>query len=227
MEVEAVIHTLPDKGAKLKQSIRQIDVLLLSPELLDDEITVENTFADRESALTSKLAGLSFLTPRQEARKRGIAMANARAQHQPYIFKRRNSSSVLMRRPSSYLVEEAELPSKVCMMSLEESVKLQEHHQRLLEESNRMLPPPPMPVSLDDSLSMTMSRMQLTGSQPPPLMLNKIDDDEDDDYMVPQGVYFDGMKKTGSEDQIMMSSDEEDDYSRDYDDHDEDDDHGL
>ena len=105
----AVIHTLPDKGAKLKQSIRQIDVLLLNPGLLDDDITVENTFADHESALTSKLAGLTFLTPKQEARKRGIAIANARAQQQqPYVFKRRNSSSVLMRRPSTYLVDEAE-----------------------------------------------------------------------------------------------------------------------
>ena len=95
-----MIHTLPDKGAKLKQSIRQIDILLLNA--IDDEITAENTFSDRESALTTKLASLSVLTPRQEARKRGIALANARAVQQPFICKqRRHSSSIFIRRQNS------------------------------------------------------------------------------------------------------------------------------
>ena len=109
-----------------------------------------------------------------------------------------------------------------------------------------MLPPPPqIPVSLEDSLrysarcktyvmsshsdnSMTMSRMQLTKSQSPPPALTRIEDEEENDYLVPQGVCFDGMRKTGVEDDIMMSSDEEDDYCRDYDDRDDEDyDDGL
>ncbi|KAI9491523.1 hypothetical protein BDB00DRAFT_486686 [Zychaea mexicana] len=186
----SVVHTLPDKGAKLKQSIRQIDVLLLST--IDDEITVDNTFPDRESALTAKLASLTFMTPRQEARRRGIALANARAtslsswssssssssfslgvpthtttttttttpvtttpatchphhhhhHHQPYVKQRRNSSIVMRRHNSSYPsttvdgMNEAELQAKVCMMSLDESVRLQENRSRLIEVGSATL----------------------------------------------------------------------------------------
>ncbi|KAI9265168.1 hypothetical protein BDA99DRAFT_507940 [Phascolomyces articulosus] len=272
----SVVHTLPDKGAKLKQSIRQIDELLLNT--MDDEITVENTFQDCESALTSKLANLSFLTPRQEARKRGIALANARATQQPFICKqRRNSSSLFMRRQNSSfssmvenhtttntsstnngipsistsVIEEyppleeddAEFQVKVCMMSLDESVRLQENRSKLIEENKSVvLPPTPPPnATMDDSLCMTMSQMQIDIQEEQPhhptnnnklRPLSKIlddneeeqddddDDDDEQDYLVPQEEYFSFMKKSGSTDYIMTSSDDEeddvDDYSRDY-----------
>ncbi|KAI8987661.1 hypothetical protein BDF20DRAFT_813849, partial [Mycotypha africana] len=71
-----IIGTLPDKGAKLKETNEIIEKLLLKPNIYDDDICVENTHSHLECPLTKKLEELTVLTPRQGARKRSVDLAN-------------------------------------------------------------------------------------------------------------------------------------------------------
>ncbi|GAN02340.1 hypothetical protein MAM1_0020d01783 [Mucor ambiguus] len=86
---QSVIDTLPDKGAKLKETNQVIDSLLLK---VFDEITPDNT-NDMECPLTEKLQGMSVLTPHQGARKRSVDLANQQASSH-YV-----SSGLLLRKP--------------------------------------------------------------------------------------------------------------------------------
>lgn len=86
--------TLPDRGAKLQERIRQIDLLLQDESLPDLEITPENTLQDRECALTRGFTSLSLHTPQQLTRRRIVAAENARARANSV------SSSSLSRRAS-------------------------------------------------------------------------------------------------------------------------------
>ncbi|KAI8083527.1 hypothetical protein BDF21DRAFT_416118 [Thamnidium elegans] len=74
---QSVIDTLPDKGAKLKETNQIIESLLVdgSTARAFDEITVSNT-STMDCPLTKKLEDMSVLTPRQGARKRSVDHAN-------------------------------------------------------------------------------------------------------------------------------------------------------
>lgn len=73
----SVIDTLPDKGAKLKETNQMIEALLVDSSTARsfDEITVSNT-STMDCPLTKKLEDMSVLTPRQGARKRSVDHAN-------------------------------------------------------------------------------------------------------------------------------------------------------
>lgn len=73
-----MIDTLPDKGAKLKETNQIIESLLEDGCIARafDEITVSNTTSAMDCPLTKKLEDLSVLTPRQCARKRSVDHAN-------------------------------------------------------------------------------------------------------------------------------------------------------
>ncbi|KAI9322706.1 hypothetical protein BX666DRAFT_1874333 [Dichotomocladium elegans] len=159
-ECFATMSTLPDKGAKIKQSIKAIDILLHGDVIHDDIITADNTYCDRESPLTEKLAGMTFLAPRQEARRRSIARANtfansnngyvatANAQAPAMTSNRYNyyyPGFVSLPENSTMMTTNPSPPSKVCMLSLDESVKLQQDRLRLMNHQQA--------ITIEDSLS--------------------------------------------------------------------------
>lgn len=90
----SVIDTLPDKGAKLRETNHIIDNLLIDGGTVSsfDEITVGNT-SDLECPLTKKLEEMSVLTPHQGARKRSVDLANQQA------FNHYTSSGLLANKP--------------------------------------------------------------------------------------------------------------------------------
>lgn len=128
------MHTLPDKGAKIKQSIRQIDLLLNTDTMDMDQhsnhaITTTTTTptpiacTDESEGLLCQFANLNFDTPRQEARRRGIARTNARA--------RRQSNNDLFS-----IYDENWVRAKVRMIGFDESLQLeQDRHQRKQDEA--------------------------------------------------------------------------------------------
>lgn len=127
----SVVHTLPDKGAKIKQSIRQIDLLLNTDTMDMDAATSTTTTTaaatsactDESEGLLCQLANLNFDTPRQEARRRGIARTNARA--------RRQSNTDLFS-----IYDENWVRAKVRMIGFDESLQLeQDRHQRKQDEA--------------------------------------------------------------------------------------------
>lgn len=81
----SVIDTLPDKGAKLRETNNIIKSLLTDGRTATsfDEITVSNTSDFQDCPLTRKLEEMSVLTPRQGARKRSVDHANQQA-YNPY-----------------------------------------------------------------------------------------------------------------------------------------------
>jgi hypothetical protein len=91
-----MVATLPDKGAKLKETNQIIQQLLLNGSTTnDDEITVENTSGLQDCPLTRKLEEMSVLTPHQGARKRSVDLANQQA------FNHYTSSGLLLSKPKS------------------------------------------------------------------------------------------------------------------------------
>lgn len=91
---QSVIDTLPDKGAKLRETNQIIDNLLIDGSTVSafDEITVGNT-SDLDCPLTKKLEEMSVLTPHQGARKRSVDLANQQA------FNHYTSSGLLTNKP--------------------------------------------------------------------------------------------------------------------------------
>ncbi|GAA5799411.1 hypothetical protein HPULCUR_004826 [Helicostylum pulchrum] len=130
----SMIGTLPDKGAKLKETNQIIESLLVDGRTARafDEITASNTTSTIDCPLTKKLEDLSVLTPRQCARKRSVDYANKLA-HNHYT-----SSSLLTKPkrahgnyPSIFYDNYSKPPNmmndkaKVRMLTLDESVSLQ------------------------------------------------------------------------------------------------------
>lgn len=101
-DCRSVIDTLPDKGAKLRETNQVIDSLLLK---VFDEITPDNT-NDMECPLTDKLQSMSVLTPHQGARKRSVDLANQQA------FNHYTSSGLLLRKPKKK--SNVHTPSNTC-----------------------------------------------------------------------------------------------------------------
>ncbi|KAJ8659012.1 hypothetical protein O0I10_005394 [Lichtheimia ornata] len=211
----SVVHTLPDKGAKIKQSIRQID-LLLNTDTMDMDATSTTTTTttaaaaaaaatsactDESEGLLCQLANLNFNTPRQEARRRGIARTNARA--------RRQSNTDLFS-----IYDENWVRAKVRMIGFDESLQLeQDRHQR----------------KQDEALCSSLDHMHIDRD-------DKLDEAEEDHYYHHQAVatpssistpmmMYDPMYHIRSPSSLRNDDNYDgDDYSHDYGDHDDDDD---
>ncbi|KAI8887270.1 hypothetical protein K501DRAFT_283394 [Backusella circina FSU 941] len=122
----AVIATLPDKGAKLRETNQLIATLLIDENTAQDSLSCfDNSFN-----LENQMEAMSVLTPRQGARKRSVDLANSRALSKDYF----SGSLLRKKRPmqptcaifnTSYTRGIPSDQSKVCMMTLDESLKLQ------------------------------------------------------------------------------------------------------
>ncbi|KAI8384182.1 hypothetical protein BD560DRAFT_385234 [Blakeslea trispora] len=142
----AMVNTLPDKGAKLKEINAIIDRLLLDRRTISasDEITPDNTDT-LDCPLTKKLDEMTVLTSHQGARKRSVDLANQQAYHHS------PSNSLLVKRsqprPSlsvfqHYIQSEQPLSdgqdknasAKVRMLSLDESMTLQQQQQLSVQQ---------------------------------------------------------------------------------------------
>ncbi|KAL9557515.1 hypothetical protein MBANPS3_001322 [Mucor bainieri] len=176
---ESVVDTLPDKGAKLKETNQVIDSLLLK---VFDEITPDNT-DNMECPLTEKLQSMSVLTPHQGARKRSVDLANQQA------FNHYASSGLLLRRPKkkpnvhtanntypsiffnqhAYRTSDApqdnqtsHIPhhAKVRMLTLDESLSLQSEQRSSVKECEKALDFAHPSKSLLKSLNLSVDLIQ-------------------------------------------------------------------
>lgn len=90
---------------------------------MDQHGSMTTTTTDENDGLLCQFASLNFDTPRQEARRRGIARANARA--------RRQSNTDLFS-----IYDENWVRAKVRMIGFDESLQLeQDRHQRKQDEA--------------------------------------------------------------------------------------------
>ncbi|KAG0172647.1 hypothetical protein DFQ28_003099 [Apophysomyces sp. BC1034] len=169
-----LIGTLPDKGAKLKDTVQQINVLL-------GDMPDTSVMSEEERSITRRVSDLKLDPTRIDVRKQSVELANAKAQANDYV-----TSGMLRINPASQEMQvdkPTQQQARVCMMSLDESLKLQESQLQSIkaEKLKRQLDamtPRRKSESLADDLSLTMSRMQLDPEirQPKPQ-----DDDSDED----------------------------------------------
>ncbi|KAL7319339.1 hypothetical protein PS15m_002488 [Mucor circinelloides] len=176
---QSVIDTLPDKGAKLRETNQVIDRLLLK---VFDEITPDNTNG-MECPLTEKLQSMSVLTPHQGARKRSVDLANQQA------FSHYASSGLLLRKPkkksnvhtpsntcpsvffSQHAYRKSRTPqdnqtshisqhAKVRMLTLDESLSLQTEQRSSVKECEKSLDFAHPSKSLLKSLNLSVDLIQ-------------------------------------------------------------------
>ncbi|KAI8371663.1 uncharacterized protein BYT42DRAFT_548491 [Radiomyces spectabilis] len=169
----SVVNTLPDKGDRLRQTNAHIDELLM--EKNDDEILSEN----HNSQLTRQLQDMSILTPRQNARKRSVDLANAQARSNDYVSDSllRRSSRLHNSPPTAAVFMNSSPPekAKVRMMTLAEAIDLEKQQNHHLQRDDAPRNTRRAPRSLAQSLSSTMTEMQLDPESHP---LERQDDEE-------------------------------------------------
>ncbi|KAI9359483.1 hypothetical protein BD770DRAFT_409724 [Pilaira anomala] len=193
---QSVIDTLPDKGAKLKETNQMIEALLVDSSTARsfDEITVSNT-STMDCPLTKKLEDMSVLTPRQGARKRSVDHANELAYNH-------YSSSRLLSKPkrshgncpsifyNNYHTRQPAAANVMCdkakvrMLTLDESVSLQTEQRSSVINSEKSLDLKHPSKSLLKSLNLSIDVIQEVDINDVELPAEESEDDDDFEAML-------------------------------------------
>ncbi|KAF7720727.1 hypothetical protein EC973_006237 [Apophysomyces ossiformis] len=190
-----LVSTLPDKGIKLKDTVQQIN------ELLGDTADCSSTaISEEEKSITRRVSDLKLDPTRVNVRKQSVELANAKAQGNDYT-----SPAMLQISPAKremQIDKPAQHQAKVCMISLEESLELQESQmqsikaEKLKRQMDNVKSRTTISESLADDLSITMSRMQLDPELRTPRPQDddtdeESDEDEDDSDLNDENLLFD------------------------------------
>ncbi|RCH92898.1 hypothetical protein CU098_000984, partial [Rhizopus stolonifer] len=188
--VRSMVNTLPDKGAKLKETNDMIDRLLLDSSTISslDEITAENT-NPLECPLTKKLDEMSVLTPHQGARKRSVDLANHQASYHytsnSLLLKRQSKrpSLSMLQRPCYIQHTNDEPHAKVRMLSLDESMTLQQEQQSSVMKSDQYFDDQVPSRKLLNSLNLSVNVIQDINFDHIEFPKHESDESEDEDRM--------------------------------------------
>lgn len=177
----SIINTLPDKGLKIQNTIRQIDELLKSTR--NDSEGSSSSAVDKEEDKQQENNGDSAKITKQMS-KLNISSSAVRKQS----IERANALADRYDGSRSLLAPQTEPSAKTKMLRMDESVRLQEAQQQRIKEEKlkRQLKSihATTSESLADDLSLTLSRMKLDPEMRPERPQDdqpEDDDDEEDD----------------------------------------------